>query len=167
MGVSLKCGLLPPLKGEGDRRRRRWWRGCLPSIAAGGRRGLSHLTVRTVPKYVRLRSLFWNGGGEINPFPEFYGNRRLALRDNSISPPLSGVARVGLCPTLYKGAALDLLGLCPRPRWGAAPNPASPFLRKKGLIPKTFLVFIQFSAVLVIPIKNSHPPEWLPIIFLL
>ena len=43
---------------EGDRRRRRWWRGS------------SHLTVRTVPKNVRLRSLFWNGGGEIYSFPE-------------------------------------------------------------------------------------------------
>ena len=63
-----------------------------------------------------LRSLFWNGGGEIILFPEFYGNCRLALRDNSISPPLSGFARLGRCPKPCKGAALDLLGLCPRPR---------------------------------------------------
>ena len=98
--VPRKGGTLPPLKGEGDRRRRRWWRGS------------SHLTVRTVPKNVRLRSLFWNGGGEINPFPEFYGNRRFALRDNYISPPLSGFAR---------------LGRCPRPRCGSAPNPTQSF----------------------------------------
>ena len=78
---------MPPLES-----RRRWWRGS------------SHLTVRTVPKNVRLRSLFWNGGGEINPFPEFYGNRRLALRD-----------------FLFRR-------LCrASPDWGAAPNPAQSF----------------------------------------
>ncbi len=110
--ISLKCGLLPPLKGEvprrgggvaspeirifdsweGDRRRRRWWRGS------------SHLTVRTVPKYVRFAHCFGTGGGVINPFPEFYGNRKLTLRDFGISPPCLA-----------------------SPDWGAAPNPAQSF----------------------------------------
>ena len=82
-----------------------------------------------------LRSLFWNGGGEINPFPEFYGNRRLALRDTLISPPLSGFARLGRCPKPCKGAALDLLGLCPRPR--------KPFFEEKGLEPKNLFNYSQ------------------------
>ena len=130
--VPRKGGTLPPLKGEGDRRRRRWWRGS------------SHLTVRTVPKNVRLRSLFWNGGGEINPFPEFYGNRRFALRDNYISPPLSGFAR---------------LGRCPRPRCGrnrrhcrrsktltlslAQQGIGVPYFEEKGLEPKNLFIFCE------------------------
>ena len=134
--ISLKCRLLPPLKvavfpqmwtlasperGGAPKGRR----GCLP-LESRRRwwRGLSHLTVRTVPKCVRLRSLFWNGCGEIYSFPEVLGNLAFALRDFGISPPLSGFARLGRCPKPCKGAALYLLGLCPRPRWGAAPNPA-------------------------------------------
>ncbi len=83
-----------------------------------------------------LRSLFWNGGGEIYPFPEVFYNRRFALRDCLISPPLSGFARLGRCPTPYNGAALDLLGLCPRPR--------KPFFKEKGLDPKNLFNFFCF-----------------------
>ena len=151
---------MPPLKGEVPRR----GGGVLPPLnlessihgrgtaAAGGGGGvclprkLSTPTKSAMEGFIApdganrskirsLRSLFWNGGGEIILFPEFYGNCRLALRDNSISPPLSGFARLGRCPKPCKGAALDLLGLCPRPR--------KPFFEEKGLDPKNLFSFFS------------------------
>ena len=117
--------------------RRRWWR------------GLSHLTVRTVPKCVRLRSLFWNGGGEIIPFPDFYGNRRFALRDNYISTPLSGFARLGRCPRPRWGAAPVPVGALPQTPPGLCPRPRKPFFEEKGLEPKNLFSFFLLPFLLI------------------
>ena len=95
---SLKCGLLPPLKGEVPRRAEGLPPPRKPQAVVEGfiaPYGANRSNIRS------LRSLSWNGGGEINPFPEFYVNLTCALRDYLISPPCRA-----------------------SPDWGSAPNPA-------------------------------------------
>ena len=87
-----------------------------------------------------LRSLFWNGGGEIYPFPEVL---------------VISLLRFGILVFRRRCRASPEWDFVPHPTralpltcWGSAPVPASPFLRKKGLIPKTFLVFFLLPFLL-------------------
>ena len=109
--------------------------------APKGRRGSSHLTVRTVPKNVRFALCFGTGAAKYIRSPNAMVVLTFALRDYLISPPLSGFARVGLCPTPYWGAAPNPAGALPPSPLGRCPKPRKPFFEEKGLDPKNLFSF--------------------------
>ena len=99
----------------------------------------SHLTVRTVPKDVRCAHCFGTGAAKSIHSPSFMATVGL---------------RFGILLFRRRCRASPEWDFVPHPTralpltcWGSAPVPASPFLRKKGLIPKTFLVF-SFTSLL-------------------